>query len=196
MIEIEKKFILTPEQESALINDANFIEEKEFTDIYYDDEYFSLTTKDIWLRERAGKFELKVPLAKLNENRVVDRYQELENEIDILKFFHSSESSIQDFLLKNYYKEFCRIVTKRKKYKIDNFGMDIDTMDFGYSLVELEVMIDSESKIQKATESIIDFAKKYNININAKVLGKVIEYLRLKNPKHLQAMVKAGVVKL
>ena len=63
MIEIEKKFILTPEQEQALIKGADFIEEKEFTDIYYDDKILSLTTKDIWLRERAGKFELKVPLA-------------------------------------------------------------------------------------------------------------------------------------
>ena len=61
MIEVEKKFILTTEQEKSLIEGADFLGEKKFTDIYYDDEDFSLTKKDLWLRNREGRFELKIP---------------------------------------------------------------------------------------------------------------------------------------
>jgi adenylate cyclase class IV len=196
IIEIEKKFILTKKQEDALLKGAEFLGEKKFTDIYYDDEKFSLSTKDIWLRKRADKFELKVPVNEFSEDRVLDRYRELESESDILEYFGKKEGSIEDFLTKNKYEPFCNITTKRKKYKKDGFVIDVDIMDFGYALVEIELMIDDESKMEEASRSIVKFAEKHNIDINVKILGKVIEYLRVKNPKHLKALIDSGVVLL
>ena len=194
MIEVEKKFILTPEQEKSLINEAEFLGEKQFTDIYYDDVEFSLTTKDIWLRERGGRFELKLPMNESLENRVSDQYQELDVEDDILAHFGVQGVSVKDFLIERGYGSFCEITTIRKKYRKEGFGIDLDIMDFGYSIGEIEYMTDDESKIKEATQSIIQFAQKHNIDTNAVVRGKVAEFLRIKNPTHFQALINAKII--
>ena len=191
MIEVEKKFILTPEQEKSLIEGAEFLGEKQFTDIYYDDNNFSLTKKDIWLRERGSKFELKLPMNESLEKRVADQYRELDVEDDILDHFGVNGINIKDFLIQKNYLPFCTITTTRRKYKKDGFVIDLDGMDFGYTLAEIELMIESESKIQEATQSIIQFAKKHNIDTNLVMGGKVMEYLRRKNPVHFHALIDA-----
>ncbi len=195
MIEVEKKFILTPEQEKALIEGAEFLGEKQFTDIYYDDSDFSLTTKDIWLRERGGKFELKLPMNESLENRVSDQYRELDVEDDILVYFGASGINIKDFLIGRGYKPFCEITTTRKKYKKEGFGIDLDVMDFGYTIAEIEFMTDDEFEVRRVTQSIIQFAQKYNIDTTAVVRGKVAEFLRIKNPAHFQALINAKIIK-
>lgn len=189
MIEVEKKFILTPEQEKSLIEGAEFLGEKQFTDIYYDDNNFSLTKKDIWLRERSGKFELKLPMNDLLEKRVADQYRELDVEDDILTHFGARGISVKDFLIEKNYKPFCKITTTRKKYKKDGFGIDLDIMDFGYTLAEIELMIDNELDMKEATNSIINFASKYGIDTTVSILGKVMKYLQLNNPTHFQALI-------
>ena len=195
MIEVEKKFILTPEQEKTLVEGAEFSGEKQFTDIYYDDADFSLTTKDIWLRERGGKFELKLPMNESLENRVSDQYRELDVEDDILAHFGARGISVKDFLIEKSYKPFCEITTTRRKYKKEGFGIDLDVMDFSYIVSEIEYMTDDESKIKEATQSIITFAKQFGIDINAVVRGKVAEFLRIKNPAHFQALIDAKVIR-
>jgi len=198
MIEVEKKFILTPEQEKSLIEKAEFLGEKQFTDTYYDDENFSLTTKDIWLRERDGKYELKLPMNESLENRVSDQYRELDVEDDILAHFGARAGiSIKDFLIEKEYKPFCEITTTRRKYKKEGFGIDLDVMDFGYTLAEIELMTDDESKIKEATHSIIQFAKDHGISPGAEIpiRGKVVEFLRTKNPAHFQALIDAKVIR-
>ncbi len=196
MIEIEKKFILTKNQKDNLIDEAEFLGEKKFTDIYYDNADFTLTKSDIWLRERDGKFELKIPLNESIKNRVSDQYRELDNERDILQYFRSGiNKSLADFLNQSRYESFCSITTIRKKYKKNNFSIDLDSMDFGYQIAEIEYMTDDESKIQESTESIIAFAKKHHINTDAVVRGKVVEYIRLNNPRHFQILIEAQVIK-
>lgn len=196
MIEVEKKFILTPEQEKTLIDGAEFLGEKTFTDAYYDDRNFSLTKKDIWLRSRNGKFELKIPMNLSLEERATDQYKELENSYEILQYFNAATAkSLEDFLVSRQYKSFCNIITTRRKYKKDVFGIDLDIMNFGYTLAEIEYIIDNESKIQEATKAIIAFAEKNNIISNNVIRGKVIEYLRKNNPKHFQALIDAKIIK-
>jgi len=194
MIEVEKKFILTLEQEKSLIEGAEFLGEKQFTDIYYDDADFSLTTKDIWLRERGGRFELKLPMNELLEKRVSDQYRELDVEDDILAHFGVRGISVKDFLISKGYRPFCEINTTRKKYRKEGFGIDLDSMDFGYSIGEIEYMTEDESKIKETTQSIIQFAQKHNIDTNAVVRGKVAEFLRVKNPTHFQVLINAKII--
>jgi len=196
MIEVEKKVILTNEQEKALINGAEFLGEKKFTDIYYDDEGCALTSKDVWLRSRGGRFELKIPMNMYTGNRVLDQYKELESDKDILNYFRADiDKPLADFLIDKEYKPFCEIITTRKKYKKNGFNIDLDSLDFGYTIAEIEYMINDELKMDEATESIIAFAKKHNIDTDAVVRGKVIEYLRINNYKHFQALLDAGVIK-
>ena len=195
MIEVEKKFILAPEQEKNLTEGGEFLGEKKFMDKYYDDIYFSLTTKDIWLRERDGKYELKLPLNESIENRISDQYREIDTENDILTHFGVRDISVKDFLIERGYKPFCEITTTRRKYKKEGFGIDLDVMDFGYIVSEIEYMTDDELKIKEATSRIIDFAKRHGIDTTATVRGKVAEYLRLKSPLHFQALIDAKVIK-
>ena len=48
MIEVEKKFILNEQAVERLTKNAQFLNERIFTDIYYDTENFSLTSYDKW----------------------------------------------------------------------------------------------------------------------------------------------------
>jgi adenylate cyclase class IV len=196
MIEVEKKFILTSEQENKLIENAEFLGDKVFTDVYYDDAAFSLTSKDLWLRQRSSRFELKVPLNVSIEERVSDQYQELETDSEICGYLHLDiDSSLAYTLDKKGYLPFVSITTTRRKYKKDGFGIDLDSMDFGYTIAEIEFMSDDDSLINETTQNIISFAKKFGIESTKFVRGKVAEYLRRNNPAHFQALIDAKVIK-
>ena len=130
------------------------------------------------------------------ERRISDQYREVEDEKEIVKYFNTgSNEGLPNFLLQNNYTPFCSITTTRKKYQKDGFGIDLDSMDFGYTLAEIEYMTDDESGIQEVTHSIIKFAEKHSINTHSMVRGKVVEYLRTNNPVHFQALIDAKVIK-
>lgn len=81
MIEIEKNFDLRHGDKERLIETAKSVSKKSFTDIYYDNTSYDLTSHDFWLRKRDAKFELKAPLNTTGENReTTDRYRELETD--------------------------------------------------------------------------------------------------------------------
>ena len=130
MIEVEKKFILNEQNLKRIIKGTQFINEKIFTDIYYDTKKFYLTSNDKWLRSRDGKFELKMPLNKKGE-RLVDQYDELEDEQKIREALNlPSNGNIADDLKKAKYSPFCTCKTTRKKYKKESFTIDLDIVDF------------------------------------------------------------------
>ncbi len=60
-IEIERKFRVTDSIIAYCENHATHKTYVEFTDTYYDNTSYDLTRKDMWLRERNGKWELKLP---------------------------------------------------------------------------------------------------------------------------------------
>jgi len=191
MIEVEKKFTLTVEDEKRLIDGAEFIGEKIFTDVYYDTADYSLTSNDKWLRSRAGRWELKLPLNEIAAERVGDLYHEIEGELEVEKVLGN------DF--KNNYAGFCTCRTVRRKYKKNGFGIDIDYVDYGnedfkYGLAEIELMVKDEAEMPEALEKIISFAKENSLEIKY-VRGKVIEYLRRKSPAHFQALINSGVIR-
>jgi len=195
MIEVEKSFSLTKEQENNLIKGAEFLGEKRLTDIYYDDLSYALTTKDIWLRKRGRSFELKLPINKLNKERISDQYEELDTDQDILEYFNADSSKVlEDFLLSQNYAPFCTIITTRKKYIKEGFNIDLDVTDFGYINAEIELIVSGKLKIEEATNNIIRFAKKNNIVSDIRIWGKVIEYIRRNNLKHFQALLDSKVI--
>jgi len=197
MIEVEQKFILSEGAKARLTKEAKFISKKVFTDIYYDTADYSLTTKDVWLRQRGGKFELKIPI-KIDINRLTNQYQEIEDEAEIRKFLHlSEEKGLEDDLASKKYSIFCRCTTVRKKYGLNQFIIDLDEVDYGdfkYNLGEIELMINSKEEMALASEKILALAKEKGLEL-LPVRGKVIEYLKQKRPQHYEVLVKAGVVK-
>ena len=195
MIEVEKKFVFDKDSLDKLIDEAEFISQKSFTDVYFDMADYALTKADTWLRCRDGRFELKVALQS-HATRSIDQYEELETEETIKKKLGiTTEKPLSQDLPSLGYEPFASIVTTRTKYKKNGFIIDIDAMDYGYDLVEIELMVDAKEEIESATKKIMSFASSRGLEIG-KVRGKVIEYLNRKNPEHFRALESAWGVKL
>jgi len=197
MIEVEQKFILNEEAKARLTGEAKFINEKVFTDIYYDTADYSLTTRDVWLRQRGGKWELKTPI-KIDINRLTNQYQEIEEEGEIRKFLLLPKvNSLEEDLVANKYLIFCRCTTRRKKYELTPFIIDLDEVDYGdfqYNLGEIELMVENKEEMALASEKILALAKENGLE-TLPVRGKVIEYLKQKRPEHYETLIRVGVVK-
>ena len=195
MIEVEKKLKLEPGQEEKLLAGAEFLQEVRMEDVYYDTPELSLATKDWWLRSRNGRWELKIPLHTENMGtRMVDRYREMDDDDEIRQALGIEKThDLARDLATAGYEIFVPLVTTRKKYKRDNFSIDLDVMDFGYTLAEVEVMVPTEDKMESAMHTILDFAQGLGISVTP-VQGKVTEYLRRKKPEQYQRLVDAGVI--
>jgi adenylate cyclase class IV len=196
MIEVEKKFILTDEQKKKLLDGAEILGQKKFTDTYYDDANYSLTKRDLWLRSREGRFELKIPMNASIDERVTDIYRELETDEEIAAYLKLPEGkAVRDALRDVGYIPFVTIVTTREKYRKDGYNIDLDAADFGYDIAEIEYMTDEVSSIQEANQKIMDYAAAHGLSTNVAPRGKVAECLRRNNPAHFQALIDAKVIK-
>ena len=197
MIEVEKKFIVGQDELARLIAGARFLGAEKHTDVYYDTPDHALTKRSIWLRARSGKFELKFPMDVTHQERSVTSYDEIEDDALIAqKLGFPAGEPLSQALASRGYCPFARIATDRSKYGKDGFHIDVDRTDFGYSVVEIELMIADEQDIAPARQRILDFAEKQGIPATEVVRGKVIEYLRRNDSAHFHALEKAWGVKL
>jgi adenylate cyclase class IV len=191
MIQVEKKFLLSEQKISELIKDADAIGERTFTDEYFDDSSYSLTSRDMWLRKREGVIELKTPLFVDDCERVVDQYEGLEKEDDIRQALDiSKEGDLEQDLAKKGFSPFVKLTTVRRKFKKDGFVFNFDTVefdDFTYSIAEIEKSVSERSKMDDAVSEIMDYAGKHGLE-SAMVRSKVLEYIRRKDPKHFQVL--------
>ncbi len=192
MFEIEKNFDVDKEKIEKLLKEAESLGAKVFTDVYYDNTSYDLTKKDIWLRTREGKFEMKLPIGKVGSG---DRYDEVEDESKIKEFLKISGSgNLKDLLHKNNYFPFCVCKTTRQKYKKEGFSIDIDFAEFDdgftFEAMEIELMIDDESRAEETAQEIINFAAPYGLKEVNK--GKVSSYLQNKRPDHYKVLADLG----
>ncbi|MEK7598804.1 MAG: CYTH domain-containing protein [Patescibacteria group bacterium] len=196
MIEVEKKFKLDKTQLARIEKLAKFVSKKTFTDIYFDDEKYSLTSRDIWLRKRGKIFELKMPIIYAAARNHVNVYREIINTEKIIQALKLKKHS-RNFLLnlrKNGYRQFCQIETIRRKYAYENFIIDIDEMNFGYALCEIEKMVKNKKTVAVASRQIIKFGKKLGLKIEWSLRGKVLEYLWRYDKKHYNKLKESKVI--
>lgn len=195
MIEVEKKFSLMPGDEARLLQGAEFVKEIELHDTYYDAADWSLSLHDTWLRERNGTWELKIPLNTAgSDQRVIDQYRELDDEQSIATAIGlSGTGPLLPRLTAAGYTVIAPLVTIRRKYRRDPFVIDIDRLDFGYTLAEIELLVMDETNMAEATSKILAFAETCHLK-TIPVRGKVIEYLARFSPTHLDQLRAAGVV--
>jgi predicted adenylyl cyclase CyaB len=193
MIEVEKKFSPTKKQLKRLLIGAEFLKEIIIKDTYFDTKDFSLILKDKWLRLRGKSLELKLPLGPIGHTEAsLDLYDEITNENKILKILNlPKDININNVLEKGGYKAVASFITTRRKYKKEGFNIDVDALDFGYNLVEIETLISDNSKMEKAGEKILNFAIENGLTVNY-VRGKFVEYVFRKNRKLYNAMREAG----
>ena len=157
MIEVEKKFSLTPDQTKRIEESAEFIKESTNTDIYYDTPDYRLLKKDRWLRNRNGQFETKI---SPSWNKKINVYEEIADPEEILKRLDIPKltEDFEENLKLNGFEVLVQLVTKRRKFKIKDFIIDMDEVDYGYTICEIEKIVENESEIEKATEEIFQLA--------------------------------------
>ncbi|MBU0648402.1 CYTH domain-containing protein [Patescibacteria group bacterium] len=186
MIEVEKKFILSDDQRELLIREAEFLQEIVFCDVYYDNQSYDWTLQDIWLRARGDKFELKVSLDR-TLGRQVDQYDEITDVDEIKKILNlEGDEELSEILIKEGFVPICECKTTRKKYRLGEFAVDMDLVeydDYSWSLVEIELMVNKKSEIADAARKIMDFASQRNWQ-TSRIRGKVTEYLKRKKSEH------------
>ena len=174
MIEVEKKFSLTPDQTKRIEESAEFIKESTNTDIYYDTPDYRLLKKDRWLRNRNGQFETKI---SPSWNKKINVYEEIADPEEILKRLDIPKltEDFEENLKLNGFEVLVQLVTKRRKFKIKDFIIDMDEVDYGYTICEIEKIVENESEIEKATEEIFQLASSLGLEIK-RIRGKGMEY--------------------
>jgi len=196
MFEVEKKFLLTPNQEKRIRKGSKYQGEKIFTDTYFDNGEYELTLNDIWLRLRDKNAELKMPLEKQEERSEIfcNRYEEFNEEAEIRQMLNMRGSGefLEDLKTHGYH-PFATITTRRETYRKQDFRIDIDAVDFGYALVEIELLVEREEDIKAAEAEIGKFAALHQLKIDS-VRGKVVEYLFRNSPDHFRMLLEAGII--
>jgi predicted adenylyl cyclase CyaB len=172
MIEVEKKFKPNAEQLNAMTIDAEFLGEKVLRDVYYDYPDYRMFKKGTRLRNRNGDWELKL-------GRSGGVAEELETEEEI-KNFLNIQIPLVDFINANM-KPFIDYTTKRKKYKNGEFEICVDDLDFGLSVVEVELMVANEDDVTNAKEKIVEFGKSFGLD-EASAIVKRTAYFQARRP--------------
>ncbi|OHA68572.1 MAG: hypothetical protein A3J68_02095 [Candidatus Wildermuthbacteria bacterium RIFCSPHIGHO2_02_FULL_48_16] len=200
MIEIEKKFTLREGDRERLLKGAEFVKKLVVHDTYYDTKDYSLAKKDWWLRFRNGNFELKVSFRIPSEKAkyAPTQYRELETDEEIRKALGIpaspaggvSQKPLKEALPEAGYQEAFSLTTIREKYRKEGFTIDLDSVDYGYELAEIELMVEDENQIDEADEKIRAFGKKQGLSSEA-TRGKVLEYMRRFQPTQYQALIDA-----
>ncbi len=176
MIEVEKRFNPSSEALAKMLADSEFLREKTLDNIYYDFEDYSLFKAYVKLRSRNGTFELKIHRTEANG---VNAEEEIENEEEIKKYFNTAKS-MREFV-DSEMQVFNRYVMNRKEYKNGDFIIDVDILDFGYEVVEIELMVENESKVAEAEKQIFNFAEKYHFSLE-EVPSKGKKYFEIVRP--------------
>ena len=180
MIEIEKKFEASEEDIERITEGAKFVKESINKDTYYDREGFPLVKNNIFLRKRNGRFELKLYVAEKGSR--VDKYLELEDDETIKsKLNIPAQKDIDEYLAENEYVPFGSWETKRRRFEKDGFTIDVDSVDFGHNVVEIELMIEEGEDTNEAADKILNFAKTIRLEED-KQEGKVMVFIKRTNP--------------
>lgn len=167
MIEVEKKFIPTEENLKILLTDAEFLGEVTNHDIYYDYPDFRFLKGNIAFRKRNGNFELKIQSGS-------GIHEEIEDLEKIKEYFGTSD--LEEFINENLISAI-EYRTVRKKYKKEDFNLDMDETDFGYQVGEIELMVEKEEDVKIAEEKIQEFASRNNLDLG-KGLSKKRAYCK------------------
>jgi len=202
MIEIEIKCHLQPGQEQKMLEDAIFIKQEVFTDVYYDSASFELSCKDFWLRTRNGVFMLKVPATQANlfaAQKNTPKH-ELSDEKEIRKLLNLTATlPLEAAAQAAGYMPLYRFTNTRRKYHKDGLIIDLDHADFGddtYDLCEIETVVEDAGHIAEAQQKIHAFAHQFGIVTDKPILGKLIHHIKRVNPEHYRALNSAFAKRL
>jgi len=196
MIEVERKFVLTEDEQDRLLRGAKLVSEDRIHDVYYDYPDFRLSLADRWLRHRDNGWEMKNVVPGSGGASGYDHFQELTTEADIRESLGlQAKVDFMSDLMQAGFVVIADIVTHRKTYRIKQFTIVTDRVEgTGFELVEIELGVESKDEIAEAQRQISKFASQRGLE-ERPVSGKVFEYIRQHNPGHYRRLVDAGVVR-
>eukprot|EP00903_Cladosiphon_okamuranus_P011593 g10903.t1 len=207
-VEVEAKFTahdIDNIKEAVLAQGGQLSGEQVFTDVYWDAEGCGLTERDWWLRNRAGRWELKIPsLAAGDMGEGVTAYREVTSAWEIAKeladsgFLGAPETNVlqgsrldERGLEAAGFQAFASFRTNREKFRLKGFAVDIDRASFGHDVVEIETMsTPDEADLVAARDSVNALA----LSVGAKregaseqpIRGKLVEYIIRYCPRQME----------
>ena len=210
-IEVERKFEATdaaalPSRVAAL--GGTLAGEVSFTDAYWDNAGCTLTRRDTWLRQREGKWEIKIPLGDPGDRsgasggeRTV--FREVEGEAAVRTALESlldggaldGAGDLEATLRAAAFAPFVTFGTKRSKFRVGECAIDADVASFGHSVVEVEVMCESEAAVPEAESAIARVAGELQLVPLQNTGGKLETCIRREAPAVLAALVEEGILK-
>ena len=213
-LEVECKFRMTTALQQRLDRDKVEHTTKTFTDIYFDTSDHTYTTRDVWIRQRGDKFELKYP-APSGHSGGIRSYLELTTDADILSFLKLVDHEhlpLTAVLRKHNFTAFSSITTTRTSYKMSlpvtkrkgshEFKLDIDSAVLecngatsSYDVAELELVTTTPAfSPVKAIHDIMDQLKIDKSCLEQSLNGKLVEALLRHDRPHYDALAKHGIV--
>ena len=182
--------------------------EVSFTDAYWDNAGCTLTRRDTWLRQREGKWEIKIPLGDPGDRsgasggeRTV--FREVEGEAAVRAALESlldggalaGAGDLEATLRAAAFAPFVTFGTKRSKFRVGECAIDADVASFGHSVVEVEVMCESEAAVPEAEAAIARVAGELQLVPLQNTGGKLETCIRREAPAVLAALVEEGILK-
>lgn len=188
--EVEMRFQFTKEVEEKISKISELISYTTFQDSYFDSENYELTKNNNWLRKRDSNFELKIATADSQRGGVCS-FKEI-SEIPIIQNELAKmlrvDMNLKDMTNQGVLLPYSSFRSFRRKYKFNEFTFDFDETDFGYRVGEVEIMVNNEF-VHQAREKVEKLFKSLNLQ-KSNTNGKVIEYIKMKNPKHFSILKK------
>lgn len=217
--EIERKFALCSSTKARLLSvarrSAAKVCEESLTDLYFDDERYTLTLSDRWLRQRDHVWQLKQPVTSKSfvaddKPRYSDTtvYEEIVGANEVRKAL-AWKYSLED---ERELRVFASLRTYRMFFSIPWMGFDClhivldeceavvdDQATFCHCVGEVEICEDDPSSIPRAQEAINAFCEKNGLlgqgqNSESPGEGKLVQYLRTCSPRHYSLLLEAGVI--
>ncbi|KAL8590538.1 hypothetical protein ACOMHN_010974 [Nucella lapillus] len=170
-IEVERKFSIAADTEDKLKSlGAKLHKEKIFTDVYYDNDDYSLILSDCWLRLRNTTWEAKIAVKSLQQHALftpATQYREITGERDIsnwlvdqLKLDSWLRGDPVELLVQAAgLTPFAKFTTTRRSYNLPSCVVDLDLTDHGFCVGEIEVMAASPEEVPQALQTISTVAQ-------------------------------------
>lgn len=193
MIEVERKFRVSPEVRSELEQRCSSRCLVKLKDCYWCED---LALEDKWLRQRNGTWELKIPIVQRRiRTPGTTVYRELV-EPTLWKELSQFKTEIENL------PPYATIHTERTKLhcvwdsREIEVVLDACTADdgFQYSIGELEILVEQESQVEDAAAALDRFAQSLKLKAQSDSDGKLIAYLKEKKGALYNALAVKGLV--
>jgi len=188
-IEVECKFAFTEGFRTALLElGAVKIKELKMQDIYLDQKNYEFVRSDCWLRFRDGVLELKSPNENVAHKGSATIYREdtelktIKDRLGVPELPSSPQSLPPAWTI------LAQINTNRENWRLDDMAIALDTLEDGFTVGEIELVVHSNSQVDGARARIEALAAR--LGCTTQFQGKVDHCVRIQNPDAYQFLVE------